>query len=384
MTTVNDLHPKAMDLAEMAFCHRRKGDEEKAKSLFTDALRLEQQAALLLPADRASEPSRSILFRSAASLAYNGRDYEAADWLIANGLAGFPPPEIKEELKNLYEDVNFMRHLAASGISLNENQWLMTLSGNATAYGLAPVDHLMFRVEKVTILFYRTLERLLGKPYRTSRGISKEIRDNYALYVKAFVPASFAVSFQFGQPHWQLSLLPEDEIANIVAPESVVDEVMDCLQILDGSQPENLRGKFNDETYYENFVGLAKQIAPDGDSIQLVGFKSIRNGQEKPVALRKSREALREAIQPVRANLSEGAIWQPNTYRGILKYASSAGVGKHGTVKLTETETGVVHEIRVPIALMKDVVQPYYEELVKVVTRSEKGKLYLEEVSLDS
>ena len=102
MITVNDLHPKAMDLAEMAFWHRHKGEEERAKSLFVEALKLEKQAALLLPNTREAEPSRSILFRSAASLAYNAGDYEAADWLIANGLAGFPPPEIKEELKNLY------------------------------------------------------------------------------------------------------------------------------------------------------------------------------------------------------------------------------------------------------------------------------------------
>jgi hypothetical protein len=106
MITVNDLHPQAMDLAELAFLHRRKGDEEKAQALFSEALKLERQAAALLPAEPESEPSRSVLYRSAAVLAYNAGDYEMADWLIANGLAGFPPPEIKEELKQLYQDVN--------------------------------------------------------------------------------------------------------------------------------------------------------------------------------------------------------------------------------------------------------------------------------------
>lgn len=383
MTTVNDLHPQAMDLAEMAFWHRRKGDGEKAIYFFRNALKLEKEAALLLPATQDSEPSRSILFRSAASLAYNAGDYETADWLIANGLAGFPPPEIKEELKNLYEDVNFNRHLSASGVLLNENEWRMAISGNATAYGLAQVDHLMFRVERVTTLFYRTLERLLGKPYRTNSGVSKEIKESYSLYVKAFVPSSFAVSFQFGRPHPQLSLLPDDEPAKFIDPESVVDEVMDCLQILDSPKPEKLKEKIEDKTYYENFIGLAKQIAPDGDKIQLVGFTSIRGGKEKPVALRKSRQALREATQQAGKNTTNGDAPQPNAYKGILKYASSPA-RKYGIVKLNEAETGAVHEIRVPIALMKDVVQPYYEETVNVITRTEKGKLYLEEVLLDS
>jgi hypothetical protein len=388
MITVNDLHPQAMDLAEMAFWHRDRGDEEKAKSLFADALRLEQQAALLLPAQRESEPSRSILFRSAASLAYNCGDYETADWLIANGLAGFPPPEIKEELKALYDDVNFMRHLADRGISLSENQWLMTIWGSAIAHGLAPVDHLMFRVEIVTTLFYRTLERLLGKPYRVYGGVSKEIKDNYTLYINAFVPSSFAVSFQFGRPHWQLSLLPDDEITKVITPESVIDEVMECLEILEGPQPEKLKEKISDETYYENFVGLAKQIAPDGDNIQLVGFTSLRNGKETPVKLRKSREALREAIPQITEQILDKTVQGQNVFKGVLRYADSPSSSKYGTVKLCEIETGVDHKIKVPIALMKDIVQPYYGELVNVVVRRKKEKkkdeLYLEEISLDS
>ena len=38
MITVNDLHPQAMDLADTAFWHRRKGDDTKAKEFFLEAL----------------------------------------------------------------------------------------------------------------------------------------------------------------------------------------------------------------------------------------------------------------------------------------------------------------------------------------------------------
>lgn len=101
MTTVGELHPKAMDLAEEAFSLRRKGQDDKAKRLFLEALELERTAALLLPVGEDSEPSRSILFRSAASLAYNAEDFDAAERLIAFGLSGYPPPEIREELEHL-------------------------------------------------------------------------------------------------------------------------------------------------------------------------------------------------------------------------------------------------------------------------------------------
>jgi hypothetical protein len=62
MTTVNDLHPKAMDLAEEGFGLLRRGDEIQAKHFFLEALKLEQEAAFLLPPVEDSEPSRSDSF----------------------------------------------------------------------------------------------------------------------------------------------------------------------------------------------------------------------------------------------------------------------------------------------------------------------------------
>jgi len=110
MSTVDELHLKAIDLAEQAFSLQKKGDNINAKKLFLEALKFEQQAALLLSPTQESEPSRSILFRSAASLAFKGGDYESADWLIANGLSGYPPSEIKEELKNLKKFLNHFKN----------------------------------------------------------------------------------------------------------------------------------------------------------------------------------------------------------------------------------------------------------------------------------
>ena len=45
------------------------------------------------------------------------------------------------------------------------------------------------------------------------------------------------------------------------------------------------RIRIKDETYYRNFVSLAKQIAPDGVDINLVGFTSWRRGRERTVHL---------------------------------------------------------------------------------------------------
>jgi hypothetical protein len=382
MPKLNDLHPKAMDLADLAFRHQRKGEEVRAKQLFYEAFHLERKAAALLPAAESSEPSRSILYRSAASLAYNAGEYEAADRLVASGLAGYPPPEIQEELRVLYDDVNFMRHLSAKGVQLTREQWLMTLSGNATSHGGALVDHLIMRVEKLSTLFYRTVERLLKLPYRTNGGVSKELKEVYGLYVNAFLPGSFAVSFQLGRPDPQLVLLPGFEPVKPVESEAVIDEVLRCFEILERDETEVLRRRFDDEIYFENFVGLAKQIAPDGDAIKLVGFTTIRDGKEKPVALRRNRQQLRQATRAssIDQTATEGIR---TTYRGILKYASSPDTRKHGTVKLKDLDSANTYKIRVPIAIMKDVVQPFYEERVSVVVLEKGNEKYLEEVTLE-
>ena len=79
MQTIKEIHDKAMNLAEDAFHAQKSGREADAIRLFAEALELEQEAANSLPLSEESEPTRSILFRSAASLAFNSKNYEVAD-----------------------------------------------------------------------------------------------------------------------------------------------------------------------------------------------------------------------------------------------------------------------------------------------------------------
>lgn len=107
--TVSVLHEQAMDLAELAFINRMKGKPEEAKELFIEAYGLEREAAMQLEEQLDAEPTRSILFRSAASLAMNAGDFHHAEKMIAMGLAGDPPEEIAEELRQLILDLYLQR-----------------------------------------------------------------------------------------------------------------------------------------------------------------------------------------------------------------------------------------------------------------------------------
>lgn len=372
MTTVNELHTQAMDLAEEAFDYQSRGDNESAHNLFVQALRLEQEAAFMLDASSSNEPSRSILFRSAASLAYNTREYEIAEKLIAQGLIGSPPPEIADELRDLFDEVTFGRHLSTKGMELSASEWKMTLFGSAIAKGVAQADQLLTRVEKISTLVRRTVERKLNLPFQANRVTSDERRDRFGLYVKAMVPSSFAVVFQMGKPVQQLPLLPGE-----LEPQEVVDEVLLCLEYIQYDEVDELKKRIKDQDYFDNFVGLAKQIAPDGKEIKTVGFTIVRGGQDKPIAINKTKKDIRSRFSTSLKDDEEEV--QRETLEGILTFANTPAVRKFGTVKLREEGGRKETTIFVPVGLMKDVVQPYYDERVSVTVVVKNGKYYWED-----
>jgi len=98
---VNELHSTAMSIAEQAFIAQRKAQLGEAKQLSREAFAYEREAAMLLLNDYEIEPTRSVLFRSAACLALDFDDYRKAERMIAFGLSGNPPLDILEELREL-------------------------------------------------------------------------------------------------------------------------------------------------------------------------------------------------------------------------------------------------------------------------------------------
>lgn len=108
MSSVSELHNKAMELCDAAFVAKLHKDMEEFKALSEQALEFERQAADFFAARLTPdvEPTRSVLYRSAASIAIDCGNYREAERLIATGLAGYPPEEIAEELRGLLEQVN--------------------------------------------------------------------------------------------------------------------------------------------------------------------------------------------------------------------------------------------------------------------------------------
>lgn len=120
MNQIQDLHKQAMDFAEMAQVAKLKGDSDLALQLSKQAFEKERLAAELIVNNLAAEPTRSVLHRSAATLAIDCGEIAAAERLIAVALSGHPPQEIAEELKDLFVQINIVKYFARRGIVFDE------------------------------------------------------------------------------------------------------------------------------------------------------------------------------------------------------------------------------------------------------------------------
>lgn len=122
MSQIRDLHTQAMTFAEQAELAKLRGANADCHSLLRQAFVLEQQAAELIASEPAAEPTRSVLHRSAASLAIECGEFQAAEKLIITALTGTPPEAIVQELKDLFMQLNLRPYLERRGVQLAEEQ----------------------------------------------------------------------------------------------------------------------------------------------------------------------------------------------------------------------------------------------------------------------
>jgi hypothetical protein len=105
MGRIKELHDEAMDLAEAAVLAGIRGDRNEVFELWHRAFEREKEAAECSAGDPSLEPTRSVLHRSAASMAIRCGELKEAERLIAVALSGDPPREIADELRYLFEEV---------------------------------------------------------------------------------------------------------------------------------------------------------------------------------------------------------------------------------------------------------------------------------------
>lgn len=367
MKELNELHQQAMEFCDQAFFAKRQGDLSLAAELSQRAFELETKAAEMLKDDLGAEPTRSILYRSAASLAIDCEELRKAEQLISSALVGNPPTEIAEELRDLLEQVNFKRHLKLRNVDLSENEIQLSMEGNEVGYGTVLMDAFVGRIKDFERVVYRTVERLAGKDFRDRGSPEKLIQDSYSLYMTAPRAGSFAVTLQLGRQ----MVLPGLDFST-----QVIDEVINCFELINEGNEKELKEKIPQESYYLNFVNLAKRIAPDGEKVSMVGLTKVRENKEIGLALTKKRNEI--SVTPKSEENKEAVTKIMTSVTGRLLFADA--LRSESQIQLIEENSSVKHKIIVPEGMMDDIVKPLWDEVVIVKGLKIKNKIYLNEI----
>jgi hypothetical protein len=350
---INSLHDEAMKLAGQAFHADLHGDFSAAEEFFRKAFDLEQRAALLLADDTGSEPTRSVLLRSAASLAVDCREFREAERLVAIGLSGNPPHEIADELRDLLETVYFSRHLSLRGLELDPLEFQMSLVGGSIGFGVAESSQFLRRAETLERMLVRTIERLRGVPFRETGSPSRTALEGFEIFYSVPRAASFALTIRLGRPQRQMLL----QFPDMKGPGDVVEDLLDCIAQFNAEQVEALQHHIDSEPYFNNFTALAKKLGPDGDKVTAVGFTSIKGEEKKEVAL----------TQPA------GPIWRPRVeperrVEIVGRIRSADETSKRGSHPVfgVEDDGGKTQTVSVLPGVLQDIVKPYWGERVRV------------------
>ena len=368
MNKAQALHRKAMELAEEAALEQAAGRVTHARELYSAAFECERQAAEELDASLDVEPTRSVLFRSAASLALDCGDTRSAEKLITRGLSGEPPSEIASELRDLLEQSYFQRHLDVRGVVLGPCEFQMSITGEAVGLGVADSDVFVSRVQDIEKLVYRTAERQANQPFRERGRRSKTIARDVGVYLSVPRAASFAVSFRIGYS-------TQMHLPGMDPAEAVIAELLDCFRVLGEGKPQEIESRIPDPTYRRNFYALARRVAPDGIAVKAVGFTATLGDSEKRVLLTRTSDEIVLPESPAEEAESRRQI----EIRGTLKYADSTKA-KRNEIRIIDAHEKI-YRVIVPEGMMDDIVRPLWDFEVRVRGTRQRDLIFLEDIS---
>jgi hypothetical protein len=363
MSTVRELHNQSMQFAQEALIARESNDTASAIALAKQALALEMEAAGRISKDRNSEPTRSILYKGAASLAYQARDYDTAERLVFEGLTGFPPPRVRQELKDLYEQINFAAHLQVRDAVLQNAQVQLAITGHEVGSGQITYAAFQERIGAFIVLIDRTMRRLMGQIYQSSGRPPQFARPFIPLIASPRV-GSFAVILEVAQK-------PEIAQTFLTSGQAVIDQVVDGLVLVQNQETKKLQQQIGDEKYYINFLSMAQQIAPDGDRVRAVGLTTVK--QEVSFTLRKN-----EVVIPIPSAPEQDKVREITTiiYQGVLDEASARGSGRLGFT----SDQGHKMDLQVQEG-MDDLVRAHFNHQVEIVVRRAGRDNFLTQIS---
>ena len=326
---------------------RRVGQREDAERLFERAFALERQAALATD----TEPSRGILHRSAAWLALEAGIARDAEILAARGLSGASvPDDVAADLRAVLEDAQLRLHqpsLPAPGASAS---FEITMKGGDIGYGDANPDEVIKRIRIGQQLIHRTVERRANRPFRTRASVPKSISRHVDPRLR-LAPGSFTLRFELGGR--QLSLWDESV--------AVVEDLLTCFKALSSEEEHGLERRIPDTLYRQNFIALARRMAPDGKDITRVVITGITTTAIHNLVLK-----------PLPAPTPTASAGDGERVEVVGELLAADATLKTSRIKLVPSDGARPLSIAVDDAILEDIVRPYFGHRVRAILFKKK------------
>lgn len=350
---VSRLHEEAMRLADESSLARLLGDREKYL-LFTKKAFEKEAAAAQLMKDDDVEPTRSVLHRSAATLAWRCELYQEAKKLIYSALAGNPPSDIEHELNDLLGKVKF----ALAGVELGIHKIQFGLEGKEVGFGTASTKELTSRI----IAFERLVKETI-KFRNRSQNFSPEIvemAEGYRLYHGETKAASFIVHLTLGRPR-------ETMLPGFVDFDQLFAPLIHNLGLLQNGNFNELKDQYDDPADYASFVKAAKSLAPDGDKISSVNLQARIGNQVERLFFKRSKAELSDVPMPEIPEEAEEfpVSLESITRKGVLKVADDL----ESPICVLVTENREKWNIEGPEDIIEAIGRSFWRSVVEV-----KGK----------
>jgi hypothetical protein len=356
---LSKLYDDAMENWSLAYIARNSGDMSQFAAYSKDAFLLAVQAAEMLSTRFDAEPTRSIVCKMVAEIALQIGDTGAAIKYSAMGLSGQPYDDIALDLHGIMQNATHHIHYKVKGLVLSNDEMQISFTGDAVGYGYIPYKLLLGKMEVFESLLMRTAERHYNLKFRRHGKIKSQVKERIELFAGVPKAASYAFNIKVGQNS------PDDLFDT---KSQIISEFLRCIEYLEAGNMETLKEAITDPLYYNNFIALVKELAPDGKMINNIYFTRSDNTH---IQFTKTREKI--AKLPTKEKYSDDR--QPISARGFLDRATA--LEDEDIIRVGRTS------FRVPLAL-EDVVSMHWRKRVVAHGIKQNDRIILTSVELEN
>jgi hypothetical protein len=358
-------HRRSEDLAVAAEAAGRSGDMTEAEKLYVEAA--EAEGAAFADLDPSKSRTSGITAVSAVSLYYKGKAFARAETLALEcltkkSLAAFARSQLKALLQSIWSE----SAITAAGLKFSRRDVLVSVKGGEVLTGGAPLDLILRKVEEVRSLFYRTIEMLEGRQFRTRGGPPIDVQQSYRPWLFQAAPGSyqFAVRLE-STAQLEFAIVERSDHPEV---EFVTSKFLEIVRAASEDPEHELPRVVPDVQYRNAFIKLTRNLAPTGKSYSSVEIRSAIDPSVPLISLAaESRKMLTESLQKARPSEADQAASTAVALTGVLRAVHL----DEDWLEVTVSDGTVQKHIKVTKAgeAIDDLVGPMINRPVVVETR---------------